>query len=415
LSLIYSILVLLLLPVVLAVFWLKGFGKNIGERLGRIEFSSKSPVIWIHAASVGEVNAAAPLITALRERYSGYQLLITTFTPTGAQRARELVQLTVPVHFLPLDAGFAVRRFLNTTKPRALIIMETEIWPNLLLACEEQDVPVLLASARLSEKSVKGYLRFAGFIKRVLSSVRIAAQTDTDRQRFIEIGAEPSYVDVTGNLKLAFELPDNIAASGKEFREKHGAKRPVWVAASTHEGEEEQVLDAHKRLLEKHPEALLLLVPRHPQRFDGVAEVIRKSGLSFVRRSSNQICDRRTRVLLGDSMGELLMFYAASDIAYVGGSLVKVGGHNLLEPAALALPLVAGPNNYNAQDVADQLEAANALDIVNNSESLARSLSGLIVNENKRSRMGLAALNATKDLGGTLERLLVAVDAALKK
>jgi len=414
LRLTYSILVVLLLPFVLAVLWLKGFGKNIVERLGRVEFTSTRPVIWLHAASVGEVNAAIPLINALREQYSGYQLLITTFTPTGAQRARELVRMEVPVHFLPLDAGFAVRRFLKQVRPKALLIMETEIWPQLLLECRAQEVPVLLASARLSEKSVKGYSRFSGLIADALSDVQVAAQTETDRQRFIDIGVKPDNIAVTGNLKLAFELPEGVAVSGKELREKHGAKRPVWVAASTHEGEEEKVLDAHRRLLDKLPDALLLLVPRHPQRFDGVAETVRKSGLSFIRHSSNQICDRRTQVLLCDTMGDLLMFYAASDIAFVGGSLVDVGGHNLLEPAALALPLLAGPHNYNAKDVADQLEAAHALTVVSNSEGLARSLAGLFANDRKRSRMGAAGLNATSELGGTLEKLLVCVTGLLK-
>lgn len=401
----YSLLVLLLLPVVLLVFWAKGFGKNLRERLGKLE-PAVTGAIWLHAASVGEVNAAVPLIKELRSRYSGCPLLITTFTPTGAQRARELTRGEVPVHFLPLDAGFAVRRFLKAVQPKSLIVMETEIWPNLFLECARRNIPVSMVSARLSEKSVRGYQRFGGFIAQVLAKVRIAAQTDKDKHRFEAIGADHTRIEVTGNLKLAFEMPENALIEGRAVREKHAQNRPLWIAASTHEGEEEQVLEAHRLLLEKHPNLLLLLVPRHPQRFDGVAELIRRADLSFIRRSSNQVCDRRTKVLLGDTMGELLTFFAASDIAFVGGSLGDVGGHNLLEPAAVALPLVTGPNNTNAQEMADLMESAGALEIVHNGQELAAAVSELLTDEKKRTRMGAAALKTMTDHGATLDRLM---------
>jgi len=408
----YSLLLLLLLPVILLVLWARGFGKQLSERFGRVSVDVDR-VIWLHAASVGEVNAAVPLIEELREKYSGCPLLITTFTPTGAQRARELTRLTVPVRYLPLDTGFAVRRFLNAVKPRALIVMETEIWPNLFRECTKRGVPVMLASARLSEKSVRGYQRFGGLIRPSLAGVKVAAQTATDMQRFIDIGVEPDRVSVTGNLKLAFKLPETAIVEGQSFREQHAANRPVWIAASTHEGEEEQVLEAHKALLEVYPAALLILVPRHPDRFDKVAELLRRSDLSFIKRSRKQVCDRRTQVFLGDSMGELLMYYAAADIAFVGGSFADIGGHNLLEPATMALPLLTGPHNYNDQTMADLMHKAGALQLVADSSELADVLCALLDDDEARIGKGAAALKVTNDHGATLERLMEMISPAI--
>ncbi len=417
--LLYSVLVYLLLPLALVYLAIKSikqpaYRRNLGQRLGLSGPDTDQPLIWIHGASVGEITAATPLIRRLLQTYPEHAFLVSTVTPTGMQRARETFADTVSYSYLPLDAGLAVRGFLKLHQPALAVIMETEIWPNLYRELDASGVPVVIASGRLSQRSVDGYGRFRGLIEEVLSGdVYVAAQTDEDAARFVSVGASSERTSVTGNIKFDIDLADDIAPLGLEFRDYHGClKRPVWVAGSTHAGEEEQLLEAHQALLKTQPDALLILVPRHPERFDEVANIVRKSGLSGVRRSSNQICDPRSQVLLGDTMGELMCFYAAADVAFVGGSLVDIGGHNLLEPAALGMPVLTGPSVQNAPDVAAMLIAAGGLQTVSNSMELIARLQELFERESSRQELAKRALKAISDNRGAVDRVLEVIRLA---
>lgn len=402
--------------------WLKSFKqpdyrKNFSQRLGLAGPVATRPVIWVHGASVGEITAATPLIRRLLHSYPNKALLVTTVTPTGAAWARETFGDDVLHCYLPLDAGFAVRAFIKRFRPEFAVIMETEIWPTLYGELNQQSIPIIIASARLSQRSVDGYARFLPLIKTALSgNVSIAAQTPVDRERFLAVGASPEKVLVTGNIKFDFDPPKGIDIIGREFRNKHGcAERPVWVAASTHEGEEEQVLAAHAALRLTYPDALLLLVPRHPERFDDVAKLLQQSGVRTVRRSSNKLCEVDTQVLLCDSMGEMMMFYAASDLAFLGGSLVDIGGHNLLEPASLGKAIICGPSISNAKDVAEMLVAAVALQLVENSDQLSHRLDELFAKPISREELGKNALKAIENNRGSLERLMAFIKQATSK
>jgi 3-deoxy-D-manno-octulosonic-acid transferase len=331
-------------------------------------------------------------------------------TPTGAERARALFGDRVVHCYVPYDLAGAVRRFMNHVRPAIALILETELWPNLWNECGRRRIPLVLASARVSPRSVRWYRRLVPLFREVLShGVVIAAQTEADAGRFRLLGAAPERTHVTGNIKFDFELPPEVQARGAEFRATHGSGRPTWVAASTHDGEEEQVLAAHRRVCRHFPDALLVLVPRHPQRFAGVAELVQRQGFAMVTRSSGTRAGPGTGVLLGDTMGELTTFYAAADLAFVGGSLVRIGGHNLLEPAALALPMVTGPHNENAADIAALMANCGALQAVPDADALAAAVTNLLADEHERKRRGLAARAALAGNRGALQRLLALV------
>ncbi len=370
--------------------------------------------LWVHAVSVGEVQAAASLVQALRRRYPELPLTLTTSTPTGRGRATRLFGDEVGVRYLPYDLPGPVRRFLDRVRPRVAIVLETELWPNLFRACERRGVPLVLASARVSERSVRRYRRLGGLVRETLAGrVIVAAQSTADAERFASLGADAARVHVTGNLKFDFELPPETEARGRELRVALGAARPVWVAGSTHEGEEEQVLDAHQRLLPSHPDALLVLVPRHPPRFESVAALLRRRGVAFVTRSSGAAVTTATRVLLVDALGELVNFYAAADVAFVGGSLVPVGGHNLLEPAALARPVVTGPHTASAAPVARLLIEAGAAEVVADGAALAAAVGRLLGDREAALAAGRAGLAAVRDNRGTLARFLALLESLL--
>lgn len=374
----YVLLVYLLAPLVIAMevwkaLWNPEYRGRLRQRLGFIEKQPHGGCLWVHAVSVGEVQAAAALIQALRKLYPAMPVVITTVTPTGAQRARALFGETVHQYYLPYDLPGSVGRFLDRVQPRVAIILETEIWPTLYHTLGRRGIPLVMASARVSTRSVDRYRRMASLFRETLShGILIGAQTAADAERFRAIGAAPDRVRVTGNVKFDMEIPATSVAAGRDFRARCAAGRPVWVAGSTHEGEEEAVLVAHAIVRERHPGALLILVPRHPQRFESVRALLRRRGLDFAQRSSSQEPTPAQEVYLVDTLGELQMFYAAADVAFVGGSLVPVGGHSLLEPAVLGLPMLSGPHTHNAQDVADLLEQCGALRIVRSNEDLAR-------------------------------------------
>jgi 3-deoxy-D-manno-octulosonic-acid transferase len=408
----------------------RGYWQGLGERFG---FGSRAGgtgagagteggaaieggagTIWLHAVSLGEMSAAAPLVRALRERYPQSALLLTTATPTGRERARSLFGDAVDVRFLPYDMPGAVRRFLERVRPRLALMMETEIWPNLYLECERGGVPLVLASARLSAKSVARYQRFGGVFRGLFSaSSLIAAQTELDAERFVAIGAQSARICVAGNIKFDLELGAGVPERGRELRTRLGTFRPVWVAGSTHAGEEEQVLAAHTELLRVQPDALLLLVPRHPDRFDAVAGLLNRRGLRFTRRSGGVIPDAATPVMLGDTVGELAVLYASADVAFVGGSLLPIGGHNLLEPAALGVPVLTGPSHSNAKDIATLLLAQGAALQVADARELAAALSRLFGDPAQRQRMGAIGRRAVESNRGSVARLLELIEALL--
>jgi 3-deoxy-D-manno-octulosonic-acid transferase len=375
--LVYVLLVYLLAPLVIAMEAWKAltnpdYRGRLRQRLGFGVPRPPADCLWVHGVSVGEVQAAAALVQALRRRHADIPVVVSTVTPTGMQRARALFGDTVQHCYLPYDLPGAVRRFLDRTRPRVAIILETEIWPTLYASLGRRNIPLVMASARVSTRSLGRYRRMASLFRETLShGIQVGAQTPSDAERFLEIGAPADRVRVTGNVKFDLEIPAPAIDAGRAFRAGCASRRPVWIAGSTHEGEEEAVLAAHARVRERHPDALLLLVPRHPQRFESVRALLRRRGVGFAQRSSGEEPGAAQPVFLVDTLGELQMFYAAADVAFVAGSLVPVGGHSLLEPAVLGLPMLSGPHTHNAQDVADLFEQCGALAIVRDADELA--------------------------------------------
>ncbi len=415
----YSAIVMLLTPLALARLWLRGrrapaYRRRWRERLGFVTPVEGRP-LWIHAVSVGEAQAAAPLVQALLKRHPELPLLVTTTTPTGAERVAALFGERVEHRYMPFDTPGAVRRFLDRTAPRLLVTMETEIWPNLFHHCRRRGIDVVVANARLSERSARGYRRVAALTRRTLEDVAlIAAQHRADGDRFIALGADPERVVVTGSIKFDIQIPASVREQGAHLRsEMLGAGRSVWIAASTHEGEEALLLDAFARIRAARSDALLLLVPRHPERFDGVAALCREHGFEVVRRSEGRPCDERTDIFLGDTMGELIAFYAASDVAYIGGSLVPVGGHNLLEAAALGLPVVYGPHMFNFEAIQRLFLEQGASRQVANVDELAAVVTRLLDDPADRAEVGERALALVEGNRGAMERLLERIEARL--
>jgi 3-deoxy-D-manno-octulosonic-acid transferase len=416
----YSALIYCAVPFAFAMVLWRGvrdrsYWQGLGERFGWGPPSSDAPSLWLHAVSLGEMTAAAPLVRALRSRYPQTPLLLTTATPTGRARARDLYGAAVDVRFLPYDTPGAVARFMDRTRPRLAILMETELWPNLFRQCERRRVPLVLASARLSAKSVARYRRFGGLFRGIFSaSSLIAAQTREDAERFMAIGAPSARIQVVGNIKFDVQVSEEVMARGGALRASLGAGRPVWIAGSTHAGEEEQVLAAHRRLRTEQPTALLLLVPRHPDRFDAVAEQLRHGAVRFTRRSGGELPDGATQVVLVDTVGELAALYAAADVAFVGGSLVPIGGHNLLEPAALGLPVLTGPSHFASQDIARLLIQQGAALEVQDAGELAAALARLLGDLTERQRMGAVGRRLVESNRGSVARLLELIEPWLQ-
>ncbi|MGC1519951.1 MAG: lipid IV(A) 3-deoxy-D-manno-octulosonic acid transferase [Steroidobacteraceae bacterium] len=408
----YSLAIYLAVPFAFAaVLWRglrdRSYWQGLGERFGRGGASSTGS-IWLHAVSLGEVSAAATLVRALRVRYPETPMVLTSATPTGRARARSLFGDAVNVRYLPYDTPAAVARFLDRIRPRLGIILETELWPNLFKECQRRGVPLLLASARLSAKSVARYRRLGGLARGLFSAASlIAAQTREDAERFIAIGAPGSSIRVVGNIKFDVEIGAAVSGEGQALRESLGGARPIWIAGSTHAGEEEQVLAAHAEL---PAEALLLLVPRHPDRFETVAELLNRRGVKFARRSGGIAPDAATRVMLVDTVGELAALYSAADAAFVGGSLVPVGGHNLLEPAALGLPVLTGPSYANGAEIARLLLAEGAALEVKDARELAAALTRLLADPQERRRMGAIARRIIESNRGSVARLLELIE-----
>jgi 3-deoxy-D-manno-octulosonic-acid transferase len=413
----YTVLLYPILPLALLRLYWRGrrdpeHRQRWPERWGFIP-PMPSGCLWVHAVSVGETRAALPLIRALLARYPGQPLLVTTTTLTGSRQVREALGERVHHVYAPYDLPGAVQRFLRRIRPRLAVIMETELWPNLLRQCAVAGIPVMIANARLSERSARGYARIGRLTASMLRDVTlIAAQAEADAKRFRALGAPR--VEVAGNLKYDLTLPDDLPDRGRQLRrELLGEERRVWIAASTHAGEDEQVLDAFARLRARWPELLLLLVPRHPERFDGVADLCRQRDFETIRRSGQRPCAPDTAVFLGDSMGELLLFYAAADLAFVGGSLVPTGGHNVLEPALLGLPVLFGPHMFNFTEAGERLLAANAAWRVADAAALADVTDRLLADPETRRAAGQRGRAMVERHRGALAALLAGIEALL--
>jgi 3-deoxy-D-manno-octulosonic-acid transferase len=371
--------------------------------------------IWVHAVSVGEVQAARPLVDALLAKYPQRALLVTTITPTGSERVRALWGDRVQHQYLPYDLNGMVRRFLDATKPALAVIVETEIWLNLYVECGRRGIPLAMVNARLSERSLRGYLPVRGLARLAMRAVRlVAAQSRPDAQRLAQIGADPARVVVTGNIKYDLRLPDGIDARAGEWRRQWGVARPVWIAASTHPPEEDAVLALHRQVLARFPGALLLWAPRHPERFAAVAKAAADAGLHVRTRRADALPGNDTQVFVIDTIGELVDFFATADVAFVGGSLCDVGGHNVLEPAALGVPSVVGPQTFNFAEVTTRLRAAGALRQVADADALGREVIALLADPATRTAMGAAGRMQVAELAGALARTLELLDGLMK-
>ncbi|MDR9423801.1 MAG: lipid IV(A) 3-deoxy-D-manno-octulosonic acid transferase [Marinobacter sp.] len=405
----YSQLMRLLVPFVLLRFWWQGrhapeLRKNLRHRVGLVPGIS-GPVIWVHTASVGEVIAAGLLVRRLLACGLEARILITAMTDTGLAQARKMFGSSVDYAYVPLDTPGSIHRFLKRVDPRILVILETEIWPNMICQCRCRNVPVFLINARLSERSTHGYERVKSLSAPVMQSITwVAAQAQPDAERFRRIGVEASQVEVTGSMKFDVDIPDDVREASMGLRAKFGP-RPVWTAGSTHGGEDEQVLAAHREILEQHPDALLILVPRHPDRFESVAQMAESQGFAVVRRSTGQESES-AQVYVGDTMGELMMLYGASDMAFVGGSLIKRGGHNPLEPAAWGVPVLSGPHVFNFETVYEHLRSGGGVAMIQNSGELGQAVARLMANREERQAFGERALAVVNKNRGALNRVV---------
>ena len=416
--LLYTLILYLALPIIaLRLLWRAKLAPAYARRWGeRFAFAGVKPAgqsIWIHAVSVGETLAALDMIRALQARYPDYRLLVTTTTPTGSERVKQSLGSSVDHVYLPYDLPDVWWRFFRHYCPALLIVMETELWPNLLAACAKRDIPTLLANARLSEKSARGYGRMAWLTRPMLQRLTaIAAQQQPDADRFIRLGLPPAVVNVTGNIKFDLTLSEVQRQAATLLHQLWAPKaQPLWLAASTHQGEDEQILAAFKLARQTLPTLRLLLVPRHPERFDRVAAMSADAGWTTVRRSAGDVGS--FDVLIGDTMGELQVFYGACDLAFVGGSLVPRGGHNMIEPAAWAKPILTGPHLFNFTEVARLLQAAGAIQVVDDAVALATAVQQLCNNPKLSRTQGQAALAVASANRGALERLMALIDQIL--
>ncbi len=407
----YSITLYSLLPFQFFRLWQRGrklpaYRQRWSERLGRIPRLSKKPRIWLHAVSVGEVNAAHPLIQTLLDEFPDHALLITTTTPTGSEQVTRSWGTRVEHYYFPYDLPHAIRRFLRRTSPSLLVVMETELWPNCFFLCARRHIPVLIANARISDHSYLGYRKYKRLLRPAIDNIDlVATQSKTDRDRFICLGVPRHRVLVTGNIK--FDLPPFACnpATDPATASIASAGRPVWIAASTHTGEEQLVLQAQQLLLQTHPDALLILVPRHPERFTAVAALCQEQGFSVARRAQGDLPTPDTSVYLGDTMGELLKLYCVSPIAFLGGSLVPIGGHNPIEPASIGSVVISGPHHHNFRDVYQLMIEAQACRIVADVNSLAETLRELFSGAEKRAEMSHRAKRLVENSRGAVAEI----------
>jgi 3-deoxy-D-manno-octulosonic-acid transferase len=405
--LVYALAWLAVAPLAVVRLWWRGrkqpgYRVAIRERFGRYAPCAPGPRIWIHAVSLGETRAAAPIVEALAARHPNHRILLTHMTPTGRAAGEELFGDRVERAWLPYDLRFAVRAFVRHFRPEMGILIETELWPRLIAECKSADIPVALANARLSERSARRYARFPGIARWAIENLAgIAAQTPADAHRFVSLGA--AEVEVIGNVKFDLEVPPEAEARGRELREVLGGGRPVWVAGSTRDGEEALLLDAFAAM---PAEVLLVIVPRHPQRFDEVAQLAASRGFETARRSMGAAVPASTRVVIGDTMGEMLAYYAASDLVLMGGSFLDYGSQNLIEACALGRPVIMGRHTYNFEQAAEGALAVGAAIRVEDAGKAVEAALGLTRDGARRERMGASAREFVAAHRGATRRLV---------
>lgn len=419
----------LAMPFILLRMWLRGdanpgYRQRWGERFAFFKFNGNSNGLLIHSVSVGETLAAVPLVRSLQAAQPELTLTITTTTPTGSDQVKRIYADDLAsgriVHlYLPYDLPWLMSRFIKKIQPSLCIIMETELWPNIIRSCNKAQVPVVLANARLSEKSARGYAKFSKLTQPMLQGLDlVAAQHRNDAQRFIELGIEENKVDVTGSIKFDISVPDQIIEQGQELKALWGQDRPVLVLASSHEGEDDLILNSYQQLLESFADLLLVIVPRHPERFDEVAALVLDRELHLVRRSEafekgNLQANPMTQVYLADTMGEMLLLLASTDIAIIGGSFIEHGGHNPLEACALSKAVIMGPSDYNFSAIAQQLIQQGAMQQTS-AEQLTICIKQLLERPELRNDMGLSGKQVVADNQGAVKRLTEIVSEQLR-
>lgn len=388
----YNALLLILLPFILVRLFLKSlkisaYRKRIAERFGFVTTQHKES-IWVHAVSFGELMAAIPLIRQLQKQFPDNNIVVTTMTITGSQLAQKIFNQDIFHCYCPYDYPFAIKRFLKNIRPTLLILMETEIWPNWLFYCGKQRIPIMLANAKLSENSFKGYQRFSFFLKPLLSAITfIAAQSKQDAERFKRLGIAEEKIKIFGNLKFDLSLPTALFEQAKHWRTQSQCQnRSIFIAASTHDGEEKVILDAFQLLKKQLPDLLLMIAPRHPERFEEVAKLCSHYSNHVVHRRHHEFATQETDIFIVDTMGELLLFYAISNVAFVGGSLVNIGGHNLLEAAACGIPTITGKYMQN-QFIHQQMQQLQTTFTVNDQFELTKIVAELLQNETLRANI----------------------------
>ena len=413
---VWRIVVYLLLPYALGVLIWRGlrypaYWYRWPERFGFVPRVA-SRTIWVHAVSVGEVRSAAPLVAELVVRYPEHRIVVTTMTPTGSQQVRDLFGERVSHCYVPYDFPDAVRRFLDRIRPEVAIVAETEFWPNIFAECRRSGIPLLLVNGRVSQASLRGYLRVPNVTRAMLANADLlCAQTPVDAQRLRNLGADPKLVHVTGNLKFDVELPRELLAEALALRDQWGRARPVWIAASTHGGEERKVLAAFRVLARRYPGLLLVLVPRHPERFGAVARLCRRNGFNVALRSRTPgPLPSGTEVLVGDTMGELQRLYAAADVAFIGGSLVAHGGQNLLEACAVDVPVIFGPHMFHFEEISAMALERGAARQVHDVAGLAAAVALYFDEPELRRAAGRSAHTLVSDNRGALARTLVLIE-----
>lgn len=416
----YSLVYYLLLPAfLLRLLWRSlaapAYRHRIAERFGYANCQPVDKTLWVHAVSVGETLAAAPVVNQLLQRYPDFRIVITTTTPTGSERVRALFGDRVHHVYAPYDLPGSVQRFLKDVRPKLLIIMETELWPNILHHCRRQGCRVLLANARMSARSARGYMRFSSLSRGMMADIhQVAAQSESDAGRFKAMGLAERALQVTGSIKFDVDVSVDQRQKVAELKRQWAVEqRPIIVAASTHEGEDELVLEAFAQLKAEVGNALLVLVPRHPERFSQVLTLCQLRDWHVLTRSSGISPDQSVDILLGDTMGELPLFLGAASIAFIGGSLVVHGGHNMLEASAWGVPVLSGPHVFNFADISQLLEQAGGLQFVGDSNELAQSLINLIGDASKCQMMGEAGLAIVEQNRGATQKLLSLIDSQL--
>lgn len=419
----YTALFYLAIPIVLIRLFWRGrrnpaYRQRISERFGLYHNGTATvqpSIAWIHAVSVGEVESAIPLIRELRRLRPESHVLFTTTTPTGSARIQAMLGNNVRHCYLPYDLPVSINRFLRHFRPQIAIMFETEIWPNLFAACASRSVPLFIVNGRLSLRSVKGYRRLGPLVNETLAHVTgIAAQTEEDARRFVSIGASPDRVTHAGNIKFDLDLPENSLKQGVRDREHLFGDRPVLIAASTHEGEESLMLSIDLALRNRFPQLMLILVPRHPERFPDVEALCRSRGYAVVLRTAGRACTRDDQIFLVDTMGELKRFYATADVAFVGGSLVPIGGHNVLEPAALGIPVLFGPHVDNFREICSALTAAGGSLACEDETAVVRHTESLLADAKLRVTMGACGRSFVATNRGALGRIVSLIEPYMR-